>query len=184
MRPYFCGMSNSSTKQAVEQIRQDLFSADEGVVMRALLRCRDEGNLTLIGPLIALYARTPHDQVRSEVSSILQSVKVANAEEPFMEAILQPEYRPVRRDLISFMWNAGLQPVSWLADLSRIAVEGTLEEAIECLTLLETMDDVFPGDQLLESMQLVRQAIHESPEDEKARLLALYLGRLESLEED
>jgi len=177
-------MSPAPSKQVIEQIRKDLFSTDEATLLQALSRCSADGNITLIEPLILLFFKSQEGQVREEAADILRSIKVANAEEPFMEALLNPEYKVIRKDILSFIWNSGLQPVGWIADITRIAVEGSLEEIIECLTLVESMDDLFPEEQVLDSVQLVREYLNEAPMSEKSKLLAAFLGLLESLEQD
>ncbi|MFN9801907.1 MAG: hypothetical protein ACK54P_17960, partial [Bacteroidota bacterium] len=77
-------MSDSSRKKTIDQIRSDFFSTDEQVVIHALQRCREEGNRSLLEPLIALYARTDSQTVRQEAADMLNSVKVDQAEEVFM----------------------------------------------------------------------------------------------------
>ena len=174
-------MSDSPSKKAIDQIRSDFFSADEQVVLHALQRCREQGNRSLLEPLIALYARTDSQTVRQEAADMLNSVKVDQAEEVFMDAALNPDMLGVRRDILSFMWNSGVQPVGWLKDLTNIALTGTLEEVIECITLVESMDDEFPEEQVMDSAQQVRLYLAQAPADEKSKLLAAYLGVLGQL---
>ncbi|MFN9801153.1 MAG: hypothetical protein ACK54P_14140, partial [Bacteroidota bacterium] len=78
-------------------------------------------------------------------------------------------------------WNSGVQPVGWLTDLTNIALTGTLEEVIECITLVESMDDEFPEEQVMDCAQQVRLYLAQAPADEKSKLLAAYLGVLGQL---
>ncbi len=176
-------MGRTSEKQMIEEIRKDLFSPQESVVLEALQRCRMEGNDSLIQPLVLLYLDTPHTALKLEVAEILRSLKVEGAEEAMMAAVQDPRFLAVRKDLISFMWNAGLQPVGWMGEITRIAVEGGMEEAIECLTLLETLTDPIPEEQLLDSVGILRQALNADNTSDKSAILAIYLSVLSQHEE-
>jgi hypothetical protein len=176
-------MGRSSGKQIIEDIQKDLFSPEEPVILDALQRCRDEGNASLILPLIMIYLDTPHHAVKQEAAEILRSLKIEGAEEAMMSAVLDPKFQAVRKDLISFMWNAGLQPIGWMSDITRIAVDGGLEETIECLTLLETITDPIPEEHLLESVGMLRQALNANRDPDKSGLLRIYLNVLSQHEE-
>lgn len=177
-------MSKSTQNKIIERLTLDLLSPDETVVLKALEQCRQEGTAGLIEPLIGLYASTSFTEVKGEVADMLQSLKIGNAEEPFMQALKNPAYRYVRKDLLSFMWNSALEPTGWLADITKIALEGDLQEVLECVTLIESMEDLFPEEQVLESIQLVREFLNGAPLSDKSKMLAVYLHRLEHLEQD
>jgi hypothetical protein len=176
-------MATPQTKK-IEKLRADFFSADEKVVLEALSQCRNEGNQSLIEPLILLYSRTDSDLIRHEAGDILGSIKISEAEEAFMNAVMNPALRSVRRDLLAFMWNSGLQPVGWLTEITRIALGGSTEELIECITLIESTDDAFPEEQILESIHLVREHLNRSNADDRTNLVAAYMGVLERLQEE
>lgn len=177
-------MSDNTRKKAIEQLRADFFSTDEKVVMAALSKCRDEGDASLLEPLILLYSRTDSVLIREEAADMLRSIKVANAEEAFMEAALNADLKHVRRDILSFMWNSGMQPVGWISDLTQIAVSGDLEEVIEVITLVESMDDEFPEEQVMDSLQQVRLYLGQAQPSDKSNLIAAYLGVLEQRSQD
>lgn len=176
--------TRNSTKKVIEQIRADLFSTDEKSVLASLALCRDQGDLSLVEPLILLYTRTASDEVRSTVADMLSSIKVTGSEDHFMSALANPELRPFRKDLLSFMWQAGLQPIGWLIEITQMVNEGSIEEVIECITLVESIEDDFPEELVLESVQKVRQYLSNAPAEQKSNLVAAYLGVLEQRSQD
>ncbi|MCC6599952.1 MAG: hypothetical protein IT223_04675 [Crocinitomicaceae bacterium] len=177
-------MTQKIQNRIIEEIVRDLFSENDTVVFKALNRCREHGNVSLVEPLIFLFARTESELVKKEVADILGTLKISNTEETFKKALSSEILRPVRKNILSFMWNSGVQPLEFMGLISAIAVEGSLEETIECLTLLDTIDEGIPEEQLLDSIATVREYIGDTGEkDQKYALLVEYLSVLESMRE-
>jgi hypothetical protein len=65
-----------------------------------------------------------------------------------------------------------------------LAIDGTYEEAIECLTIIESMDDAIPEQELLEGSSLARAFITSNKEDDKVGLIADLLVALEGRTEE
>ena len=177
-------MSSSSKNKLVEEIKNDLFSGDDVVVMKAVLKCKDQDSVTLVEPLIAVYASTGMPEIRREVADLLNNIKVPNAEQAFLKALANKQNAKIRKDILSFIWNSGIQPVEQIVDLTEIAIDGSFEEALECLTIIENIDDQIPEEQILESTSVLRSAVSSQPNDPKTGLLADLLMVLESRSED
>ncbi|MFM2000512.1 MAG: hypothetical protein RL204_2459 [Bacteroidota bacterium] len=177
-------MSSSSKNKLVEEIKKDLFSGDDVVVMKAVLKCKDQDSVTLVEPLIAVYASTGMPEIRREVADLLNNIKVPNAEQAFLKALANKQNAKVRKDILSFIWNSGIQPTEHIVDLTEIAIDGSFEEALECLTIIENIDDQVPEEKILESVSVLRSAISSQPNDPKTGLLADLLSVLESRTEE
>jgi hypothetical protein len=177
-------MSSSSKNKLVEEIKNDLFSGDDVVVMKAVLKCKDQDSITLVEPLIAVYASTGMPEIKREVADLLDNIKVPNAEQAFLKALSNKQNAKIRKDILSFIWNSGIQPIEQIVDLTEIAIDGSFEEALECLTIIENIDDQVPEEKILESASLLRTAISTSPNDPKTALLADILMTLETKTEE
>jgi len=177
-------MSSNTKNKQIEEIKNDLFSGDDVVVMKAALKCKDQDSAALVEPLIAVYASTSMPEIKKEVSDLLNNIKVPNAENAFLKALSNKQNVKIRKDILSFIWNSGIQPVEDVVQLAEIASGGTFEEALECLTIIENIDDQIPEEQILESASVLRSAISSQPNDPKTGLLADLLMVLESRSED
>lgn len=166
-------------KKILEELKRDLFSGEDATVMRALTRCKESGNASMVEPLIALYGSTRNATFKGEISEMLSSLKVSNSEEAFMNALENKELKHIRKDLLSFMWNSGVQPVDGVATITHIAVQSDYDVMLEALTLIESMDDLIPEEVLLESVAEVKQVLGESLKAENRTLLMEYLRVLE-----
>lgn len=173
-------MSTSAQNKIVEEIRKDLFSGDDLTVMKAVLRCKEEGTAALIQPLIAIFCTSKNQHIRAEIYDMLSSLKVSGAEEIFMEALANKAYRTSRKDLLTCIWSANLQPVEGVVLLTEIAVEGDFEEAVECLTIIENLEDEVAEGDLLEASSIARTFITSFPNDPKVSLIADLLVALEN----
>ncbi len=177
-------MSSSAKNKQIEEIKNDLFSGDDVVVMKAVLKCKDQDSATLVEPLIAVYGSTGMPEIKREVADLLNNIKVPNAESAFLKALSNKQNANIRKDILSFIWNSGIQPADEVVQLAEIAIAGSFEEALECLTIIENIDDQIPEEQILESASVLRSAISNQPNDPKTGLLADLLMVLESRSED
>jgi hypothetical protein len=163
-----------------EQLKRDLMSDDLATVVSALKKCRESGDVSAVPVLIGLYATTQVPMIRKETGEMLGSLKVSGAEQAFMVALKMPGYENIRQDLLSFMWNSGVQPNAHLAELVHLALHGSFGEALECLTLIESLDGPLAEEQVLESLSSVRKYLGTAGGDEKSALFRDLLVILES----
>lgn len=177
-------MSTTAKNKQIEEIKRELFSDDDIVVMKAVHKCREEGSKPLVEPLIAVYASTKHAEIRREIADILGNLKVSGLEEIFVKAISNKQYASVRKDLLSFIWNSGIQPVDAVVVLAEIAVEGSFEEALECVTIIESMEDPITETDILEASSILRGALSTDSTSPKKDLWYDMLTSLESKTEE
>lgn len=176
-------MSSKIQNRIVEEIRRDLFSEDDSVVMKALHKCREQGDVSLVEPLILVFANNKNEEIKAEVADMLETLKISNTEEIFQRALMNPQLATIRKNVLSFMWNSGVQPSEYISLISTIATEGSLQETLECLTLLDSLDGGISEEQLLDSIATVREYLGENKQNEKTGLLTEYLSILEAMNE-
>jgi hypothetical protein len=170
----------SNTKQRVlDEIKRDLFSSDDAVVMHALHLCREEGNATLVEPLLALYAQSESPRVRTEVADMLNTLKVSGTESAFIAALMRRDWKAMHGEIVSFMWNSGLQPVEHMHIITQVALDGSFQDAFECLTLLESMEEIIPEEIVLECVSMVNEYVNQHPKSDKLPLLKQYMALLQ-----
>lgn len=174
-------MKSQSKNKITDEIRRDLFSPDEAVVQSALNRCREEGSAALVEPLIAFYASGPSPDLKEQVADMLGTLKVSQVEPYFISALRNNEMKEIWQDLVSFMWNSGLQPVNDLAVITTLALKGNYMLTLECLTLLESLDAEVPEEVILECITLMKTKSTSAVPDDVRKLLTAYLTLLEEM---
>lgn len=171
-------MTTASAKKASEDIKRDLFSGDDATVRRAIAKCREEGNSTVVEPLIAFYASEAPEPLRVEVAEMLSTLKVSKVESFFADALRNPAMAHIHKDLVTFMWNSDLNPAVIMPEITQLAVKGDYAATLECLTFLENAETTIPEDQLLDSITAVSQQLSKRNNTESDKLLAFFLENL------
>jgi len=171
------GMSTAQQRK-LDAIRNDLFSDDDVLVAKAISRCEEEGSAPLVEPLLAFYASKAPESLRTRVAVMLGSLKVSNVETYFLQALANSQWKHIHKDIVGFMWNTGLQPVDAVSQLSELAASGDYALTVECLTLLESIEDPIPEEQLLESIAIVHKATSEASDADFKKLLNEYMNVL------
>ncbi len=163
----------------IDELKHNLFSGDDAVVMRALAKCNEKGNAGMVEPLLAFYSSTSNQLFKKEIAEMLCNLKVSNTETFLMNALENEEMKHIQSDVLSFLWNSALQPVDDIAIITRIGIAGTYEVMLEALTLLESIDDEISEEILLESIADVKYYLGETKVNEHTKLLTAYLHELE-----
>lgn len=174
-------MSKAGKASKSEDLKGQLVSDEESAVLSALEEIAQSGTAQMIEPLIQLYGTTRYDSIKKQVAELLNTLKISGAQAPMLAAIANPANKSIRKDIIGFMWNSGMQPVDDLAQFTKIAIEGTYEEALECITLLDSIMDPVQEEVLIECIILLKQHLNGASKSDKTTLLVQYLGALESM---
>lgn len=174
-------MSSSSKTKKNEALRDQLVSEEEVHVLKAMEEIEQKGTVAMIEPLINLYGSTRFDSVKSKASELLSTLKISGAEQPMIAALSNSANRNIRKDILGFIWSSGIQPVNDIALISQIAIDGSFEEALECITLLDSLETAIPEAVLLESIMLVKQHLGNTQKNDKTPLMAQYLMALENM---
>jgi len=186
--PYICAINcffTMSSAKVLAEIKKDLFSNDEAVVMKALNKTRDEGNASFVEPLLSLYATSSSAAVKAEVADMLSNLKVSDTDEAFLNFLDQPQWKTLHKDVIAFMWNSGLEPVDHMAFFVKLAIEGDEALILEVLTLIESIESEFPEDQIADSTNQLRTYLGGTLDEHsnRVKLLRELLKVVESAQE-
>jgi predicted lipid carrier protein YhbT len=174
-----------SSAKILAEIKKDLFSNDETVVMKALNQTRDNGNASFVEPLLSLYTSTPSALVKAEIADMLSNLKVSETDEAFLTFLEQPQHKAFYKDVVAFMWNSGLEPVDHMAFFVKLAIEGDEALILEVLTLIESIESEFPEDQISDSTNQLRTYLgnEKDGQSNRVKLLRELLKVVESAQE-
>ncbi len=172
--------TTTSKSKISEELKNNLFSDNNATVMQALNKCLEIGNSDMVEPLLALYAHTTNETIKSQIGQMLSELKVTKVESAFASALTNDKMKHIQKDVLAFMWSSGVQAVNSVGVITKVAVEGNYEVALEALTLVESMDDEIPEEALLESTTELKQHLGKASKDDKTVLLQELLRVIES----
>lgn len=182
--PIFVFLTMSNAK-AIAAIQKDLFSENEAHVRRALEKCREIGNVSMINPLLTAYATSSNTEVRTEIGEMLSTLKISATEEFFIDFLRESKWQAFHADVVGFMWNSAIEPVDHLSFLTQLAIEGNDALALEIVTLIDSIESSFPEDEIAESIVLLKEYLSadKQTDSSKHKLLRELLSIVETLQE-
>ena len=143
--------------QKNKSLIKDLESDDIKVILKALEEIGENGNSALIQPMIDLGVRRDEKEIRDALQTILFGIKISSAHPIMLDALVEMKANSFRQILLSMIWTANINGLDHLDTFVRIAIEGTLYEAIECLTVIEESEGELNEEKILESLLLLNE---------------------------
>ena len=140
-----------------KELSKALSSDDPGELRITLKEIEKVGDVRLIKPLIELGQRNRHINVQLEISQLLYDLKLTKGHSIILEELENMEPNPFRTVLIAAVWNANIAAFDHLDLFVKLAVEGSFEESIECLTVIEETEGVIVEEQVLESLLMLKE---------------------------
>lgn len=102
--------------------------------------------------------------VAEERDELLNKVKASNPEKALLKAVSSVKDRAKKARLISIYWEIGLDCTSDFLFFVKQACEGDYLIAMECLTVIETIENEIPQAQLKDAQQLLTETINKNPD--------------------
>jgi hypothetical protein len=114
---------------------------------------------------------------------MLSELKVSKVESAFVNALTNHKMKHIQKDILAFMWSSGVQAVNSVGTITKVAIDGDYEVALEALTFIESMDDDIPEEMILESTTDLKQYLGQAPKADKTTLLQELLRVIEAKQE-
>lgn len=146
-------------KKKLVAIKADLQSSEEVVVLDALKKVRKDGDASVVEYLVHTLVTTDSEAIQGEVVEILNTLKDSEAVEPLIDAIKDPKTKGYRNLLISAFWQAGLNVKGHLEFLVLTAMQENYLTAFECLTVIESADEVGSREEIEQSLKQLAEYI-------------------------
>ena len=103
-----------------------------------------------------------------------------------MDCLQQSRFVPIRKEILTTIWNSPLDYSLYLQDFVKIAVENDYLTTLECLTVIENFDGPFEEKSLLESLLYLKD-YHEEKyprSKEKDQLMSEIALLIKDFEQD
>ena len=98
-----------------------------------------------------------------EREELLNKIKASNPEKVLLKALTTVKDRTKKARLISIYWEIGVDCTSDFLLFVKQSCEGDYMIAMECLTVIETIENEVPSDQLKAAQQLLSDTINSNP---------------------
>jgi len=151
-------MSNKKDKNSLtKEFIDGLENKDAAIVFKTLEKIENKGNADLIAPIIHAGIKWQERKIQDVIQRILFGIKISAAHPIMLEELKNMEANPFRKVLISAIWEAEINSLDDLDTFVRIAIEGDLYEAIECLTVIEEAVGALNEEKIMESLLLLKE---------------------------
>jgi hypothetical protein len=167
------GMSTTiKNSKRVEALMSLLHSTKTDEVIGALKKIPDQGNASLVKPLLRTFLAWPDEaDIQAKIEKILGELKTQDAIPELISALQDDEFDELRAMIISVFWHAGIYPTNELDVLISSAIKGDFMVAVEVVTVIENSDELTDSDLVQESMLDIEEFLDENPEAPHASVL-------------
>lgn len=140
----------------VNELIRNLSSDEEKVVVKAIKSLKTNGNETSIEPLISLLVKADSDEVKREVRDLLNTIKTTSVPAELIKCLNNSDYAAARQDILISIWSTALDYNQYFGDIAQATVDGDLMEAIECITILENLEEGLNEDELMDGILIFK----------------------------
>ncbi|HZH73631.1 MAG TPA: HEAT repeat domain-containing protein [Mariniphaga sp.] len=158
-----------------KELEARLLSARTVTVLSALNEIKERGNAAYLPLLFSLLNSNPEPEVEKELTNILGTLKIKDAIPFLTDALLDPKFKPIRKELIIACWQNGLDYRSYLPLFIDIIINEDWETGFEAFTVIENMES-FPDQQLVDlSVEKINSALPQTTDRKKYLLQEILL---------
>ena len=133
----------STAKKPTKKISELLLKLNDPApkeVIKAIEALKMHGNELIIEPLVKLHVETTNNAIKSEIETLLNTVKSTKVPPYVINCLQNKDYQPAHQILLSSIWNSNLDYTAYLDDIVNAAIDGELMEAMECITIFESLE--------------------------------------------
>ncbi|HOK37392.1 MAG: hypothetical protein WHW07_10260 [Bacteroidales bacterium] len=129
-------IENIKLTKEQKQLLEELFSKDEEVVLNALNRIEEVGNVVFIKPLLELYFSSLTVKAKKAVEKIFSNIKVKNVAEEVESVVAEYKHHKEIKNIIVALWESSIN-FNDLRPFCEIFVVADEQTALEIFTLIE-----------------------------------------------
>lgn len=179
-------MANKAKNQKLVKLLADLNSADSKKITTTLKALEAHGDVSVIKPLADKLLSGVSDSNKKEIVELLSSLKDSSVCSEIMDIIGDEKYLAIRQVMLSTIWNTKINYSDYIDDFVQIATEGTLLEALDCLTIIENLEGPFMEECILECQLHLKNYLEKSTQkdDGKAMLMSEIALFIKDVNED
>jgi len=168
-------------QRVIDQLKKDLSSKDDQIIIKTLVKIRDKGNEQMVDPLIELYKNTLNPVIKENVKSIFSELKNTQTID-FLLPYLLSEDNEVNELILHGLWSSGMDVADHIPAIVECACKGSFMVILEALTLIENLEGPFIEEDLFNASASLQEHIHENKEGKEKDLLQSMYGVIQEFE--
>ncbi len=168
---------NNKQKKSQEQIwNEKLSSKDNETVKQTIKEIRELGNIKILPSLIEKFSNEADTEIKKELAKLLSDIKRKDAAEIFFQYVMDENYKHIKKELLSILWQSRLDYSPFINELINIFINEPFEIAFEAFTVIEYND--YPIDQHVAEQNIEKLKYSLRTIDEKKKFLLVDLVNL------
>ncbi|MFK8038440.1 MAG: hypothetical protein AB8B74_09130 [Crocinitomicaceae bacterium] len=167
----------------VQDLILKLDDPDSKTQIKAIQSLKIYGNEMAIEPLVALHVTSQNNAVKSEIESLLNTLKAENTQSAVIACLTNSDYELSHQMILSSIWNSSLDYSSYLNEIVETAINGDFMAAMECITIFENLETELSEEKILGPLLTLNQYLNdtngeESPKNSLLTEVAVFLNRM------
>lgn len=147
-------------KKVLELIR-DLNDLESKVQIKAIKSLKIHGEESAIEPLIALHVSSKNNVVKSEIESLLNTLKAEGSQNAVITCLVNKDYESSHQMILSSIWNSSLNYAPYLNEIVETAINGDFMSAMECLTIFENLETELSEEEVMAPLLTINQYLND-----------------------
>jgi len=154
-------------KKPDPQILKDLWSAEDLIVLKTLLKLRTAGNLTYIPDILKLLSQTRNELIEKELIRFLADIKEQGVVPLVVAGLKKPGLKTAHAGILSAIWQSGLDYSRYMDLFIQLFLEGDYLVALESFTVIEQSIEHLSAQEVEEERNHLLNALESVNEDKK-----------------
>ena len=168
--------------QKIEKLLEQLSSKDEQEQIKAVVKLKSEGNETVVEPLVGICNTTESEDLKKEIIDLLNTIKSTKVPEELVKCLINPAFKSSRQMMLASIWNSGLDYNQYMGEIVQATVEGDLMEAIECITILENLENGLDENEIMDGLIVIKAyLVDNKDESSRTNILKEIVGMLQQM---
>lgn len=168
----------AKNQKIIDQLIADLNSGKSKTILEAIVTARQKGDETVVPHIIKLLS-SKNEEIATSAQNTLFDLKDMASVGAILDNFDALKDMKVKNVLLQSLWQSNIQPVNYVGRLSKIAVNGTLEDSIEIFSIITNMIDVqIPDAECMEAILVINNGIEKIKDKHQATLLKDIVGFL------
>jgi hypothetical protein len=154
-------------KKPDPQILEDLWSADDMIVLKTLRRLRTAGNLTYIPDILKLLSQTRNELIEKELIRFLADIKEQGVVPLVVAGLKKPGLKTAHAGILSAIWQSRLDYSRYMDLFIQLFLEGDYLVALESFTVIEQSIEHLSDQEIAEERNHLLNGLESVSEDKK-----------------
>lgn len=167
---YFCThRKDKKMKQPKINVatREKLFSSKTETVVSAIQSLKETGNKDYLPILFELLISTSEGKIQEEVLKLLGSIKDKATIPVFIEALQNPKYSSIRKEITTVCWQNGMDFSPYFEVFTDLIINEDWDVSFEAFTVIENLEHFPPQEEMKEIKLKIARALKSANEQKQ-----------------